>query len=157
MRIVYFRFVLLTALLAATVSGQDRKEGSIPFAFSPQPTNCETNRVRLESYAESFVKTAKDDAVIIAIARLGTGERARELNRVRLYIVRATLVQDLKLAEKQVVTAEGSPVSGYGRIDIYMNGKLMDALLVRRGKALCADCCYPEGRTYTYPVQKTKP
>lgn len=153
MPIAYFRVVFLTVLFAATVSGQD---AAIPFAFSPQPTNCETNHVRLDSYAKYFTRVANDGGVIIAIARLGTGERSRELNRSRLYIVRATLVEDLKLREKDVVMAEGPPVNGYGRVEIYVQGKLVDALLVKRGMALCTDCCYPEGRTYSYPVRKKK-
>ena len=157
MRIAHFRFLLLTAVLAGSVLGQDRADSSIPFAFSPEPTNCETNGVRLDSYAKYFVKSVRSDGgVIIAIARLGTGERASELNRSRLYIIRATLIEDLKLREQDIVTADGAPVNGYGRVEIYMGGKLRDVLLVKRGKALCADCCNREGRKYSYPVQKRK-
>jgi hypothetical protein len=157
MRIAPFRFVLLIAVLAGSVLGQNRADSSIPFAFSTEPTNCETNGVRLDSYAKYFVKAVRSDGgVIIAIARLGTGERSSDLNRSRLYIVRATLIEDLKLREQDIVTAQGTPVNGYGRVEIYMRGKLMDVLLVKRGKALCADCCHPEGRKYSYPVEKRK-
>lgn len=154
MRIVCLSFVLLVALFTGTVITQDRTDSTIPFAFSAKPTDCESNRFRLDAYAKSFRATTNSNGVIIAIARLGSGEHSRELNRSRLYIVRATLIGDLKLREQDVVTAEGERVNGYGRVEIYLGGKLVDTLLVNHGKALCADCCYPEGRRYSYPMQK---
>jgi hypothetical protein len=147
----------MAALVAAPASAQDRPESPIPFAFTAEPTDCESNRLRLEGYAKHFVNAANGEGrVIIAVSRLGTGEQSRALNRIRLYVVRATLIEELKLREQDVVTAEGPPVNGYGRVEIYMGGRLMDALLVNLGKALCADCCYPDGKRYSYPKQKSK-
>jgi hypothetical protein len=91
---------------------------------------------------------------VIAVARLGDGERKAALNDSRLYIVRATLIEDLGLEEREVVTAQGERAKGYGRVDFYVGGRLVDTLLINRGKALCGDCCYPEGRKYLYPHHK---
>jgi hypothetical protein len=157
MRTVLFKIALLVPFFMGSVSAQNQDKLSIPFAFSPKPTNCETNHVRLDSYAKAFRADGSPDGVIIAIARLGTGERSPILNKSRLYVVRATLVGDLKLKEQDVVTAVGNPIEGYGRIEVYLNGKLIDALLVNRGKALCADCCYPEGRKYSYQEPMGRP
>ncbi len=113
MKIVCVTFLLWATLLAGTASVQDPAESPIPFAFSTIPTDCESNRFRLESYAKHFLNRANGEGrVIIAIARLGTGERSRTLNRIRLYVVRATLIDELKLREQDVVTAEGGPVRG---------------------------------------------
>lgn len=157
MNILCLRFVLVAVVLTGTVIGQDRSESPIPLAFSATPTNCETNRARFDGLATYFRSTTNSKSgVLIAIARLGTGERSPKLNRIRLYIVRATLIEDLKLREEEVVTAEGPRVNGFGRVDVYIGGKLVDTLLVNRGKALCADCCFPEGKRYSYPMQKKK-
>jgi len=158
MVISYYKIVLMSALLIGVVVAQDRAEPPIPFAFSQEPANCETNRIRFDSYAKQFRTTVDNHSgVIIAIARLGASERSGGLNRSRLYIVRATLIEDLGLREEDVVTAEGARVNGYGRVEIYIGGKLIDSLLVKHGKALCADCCYPGGRKYLYPKHKKKP
>ncbi len=153
------KFYLLTLLIllmlfARTGVAQDRSGSPVPFAFDSKPTNCEQNHIRFDSYTKYFKNKENSGEVLIAIARLGTGEFSRELNRSRLYIVRATLIEDLGLEEPEVVTAEGERVNGYGRVDIYVGGKLIDALLVNRGKALCGDCCHPEGRKYLYPNHK---
>jgi len=148
-----FCCVLLLGLHCLQIGAQNRAQ-AIPFAFSKEPTNCETNAVKFDSYVKQFRTLANgSNSVLIAIARLGSAERSVALNRSRLYIVRATLIEDLGLREQDVVTAEGPQVKGYGRVDIYLDGKLVDTLLVNRGKALCADCCHPEGRKYLYPNQ----
>ena len=159
MRAACFKLVLLVGLFSVSVAGQNGADSSIPFAFAPQPTNCEQNRFRFESYAALFnrVKERNGGGVLIAVARLGTGERSRNLNRTRLYVVRATLIEDLGLQEPEVVTAEGERVNGLGRIEVYIGGELVDTLLIHRAKGLCADCCYTEGRKYDYPHHKPKP
>ena len=149
-----FCCLVLLGLHCLQIGAQDRVAPVIPFAFSKEPTNCETNAVKFDSYVKQFRTLANgNNTVLIAIAHLGSGERSVTLNRSRLYIVRATLIEDLGLREEDVVTAEGSHVKGYGSVDIYLAGKLVDTLLVNPGKALCADCCHPEGRKYLYPNQ----
>src|SRR5947208_2293972 len=89
MRIVNIKIALLVMFFMGSVSAQDQNNLSIPFAFSSKPTNCETNHVRFDSYAKAFRAGASRDGVIIAVARLGTGERSPVLNKSRLYVVRA--------------------------------------------------------------------
>jgi hypothetical protein len=145
---------MLLGLHCLQIGAQDRVGRVIPFAFSKEPTNCETNAVKFDSYVKQFRTLPNgNNPVLIAIAHLGSGERSVTLNGSRLYIVRATLIEDLGLREQDVVTAEGPQVKGYGRVDLYLEGRLVDSLLVNRGRALCADCCHPEGRKYLYPDQ----
>lgn len=152
------KIVMSVVLCSATALGQERAAASVPFAFAGRPTSCEQNRFKFESYVTLFrsLKQNGDRGVLIAIARLGDGERTTELNRTRLYVVRATLIEDLGLREDEVVTAEAGRVRGYGGVDVYIGGKLVDTLLVNRGKGLCGDCCYPEGRKYSYPHHQPK-
>jgi hypothetical protein len=44
-------------------------------------------------------------------------------------------------AAKMIITAEGEPARGRGRIEIYVVGKLVDVLGVGRGEDLYAGSC----------------
>ncbi len=148
MKITFFAVLLLSRLFGIGPQTQERKS-PIPLAFSKIPSNCEVNRARLEGYVKYFRELpGGDEDVIIVVARLGDGESLSELNRIRLEVVRATLIKELGLREQNVITAYGTKVGGYGRVDIYIGGKFVDSLLANREKALCADCCYPEGKEY---------
>lgn len=106
---------------------------------------------------------AGDDTIIIAIAHLGTGERNPELNRRRLHNVRAYLTTFAwKRPRATVVTAEGEPVNGVGRVNIYVRGGLWASMGVRRNDDLILGICEPdymrsaeETRTF-YPFRDRK-
>lgn len=111
---------------------------------SPQPTlsGCELN----DNYLNNAHHLAGEDGTIIAIARLGTGERSRVLNQRRLHNVRIFLTQfGWHRPPKTVITAEGEPVDGYGRIDLYVRGLLWASLAVRRNQDLIVGSCEPDG------------
>ena len=98
---------------------------------------CESNIARLDRiYSE-----AGSDGLVIAIARLGDGEQSRRLNQRRLHNVRLYLEKVRGRAPKTIIIAEGKPVRGRGRVEIYVGGKLMDVLGVRRGEDLYAGSC----------------
>jgi hypothetical protein len=96
------------------------------------------------------------DGVVIAVARLGDGEYRQELNRRRLQNVLTGLTDNLGLREERVVLASGGRVRGYGRVEIYVGGKLVDALLVDRGRDLCVDCCDIDERYYPHRRDKSR-
>lgn len=121
--------------------------------------NCEMN-INLLSNAHHL---AGDDTIIIAVARLGTGERNPELNRRRLHNVKAYLTTfGWKRLPETVVTAEGERLNGYGRIDIYVRGGHWATLAVRRNQDLIVGLCEPDymrGREETmtfYPFRDRK-
>lgn len=121
--------------------------------------NCEMN-IHLLDTAHHL---AGDDTVIVAVARLGTGERNSELNRRRLHNVKAYLTSfGWKRPRETVVTAEGERVDGYGRIEIYVRGGHWATLAVRRNGDLIVGLCEPdymrgreENRTF-YPFRDRK-
>lgn len=147
------RCALLSLFLASQAIAQASSTSIIPSAFSEVTTNCELNAAKLDSYVKYFKALGDTQgSVFIAIARRGDQER----NRERLNVIRAALIEDYNLSEEEVVTAEGSPIKGFGRVEIYLAGGLVDTLLVHREKALCLDCCHPEGRKYLYPNHPKK-
>jgi hypothetical protein len=92
---------------------------------------------------------AGKDGVVIAIARLGTGEVSKGLSRRRLENVRVYL-RDQGLSEERLIVAEGEKLKGYGRVEMYVAGKLIKSLLANRNKDLCVDCCDIDERYYPY-------
>lgn len=123
----------------------------------PKPTlgNCEDN-VSLLSQAHHL---AGADGTIIAIARLGDGERSRELSARRLHNVRVFLTEfGWQRAPETVITAEGSRAKGYGRVEVYVKGWLFAILAVKNNQDLLVGSCEPanlrpvkaEGNLYPY-------
>ena len=122
--------------------------------FDQRPYNCEGNSLRLDLLRNKSIST--DQKKIIAIARLGTGESSRELNRRRLYTVRAYLTA-MGLFPQSLVTAEGDRVRGFGRIDVYVGGDLVEVLPVDRCKDLPVGICdnsLEDRRLYQLPKKR---
>ena len=140
--------------LGCPVIAQGQSESPVSYEFSIKPTNCEINIIRMEAVTKHAVQEIANGGVIIAIARLGDGERLREINQRRLHNVWVYLTAYQSFAPKKVITAEGDRASGYGRVELYVGGKLVDALLIDRGKDLCVECCDGDERYYPYLKDK---
>ena len=69
---------------------------------------------------------------IILIARLGNGENKAELNRRRLYNAKTYLTESWKREPKTIIVAQGEQAKGYGRIEVYIKGMLVDVIAVKR-------------------------
>ena len=70
----------------------------------------------------------------IMIARRGTGEKAPNLIRARFDYVEDYLTRK----QVQYLFAEGSPIKGYGRMEIYIGGRLTTSIPVEKNaKRLC--------------------
>lgn len=119
------------------------------------PDNCEGNAYRLD-VVRNKSRGSGENKMTIAIARLGTGEKSRELNRRRLYTVRAYLTA-MGLSSQNLVTAEGERVQGYGRIEVYIGGELVELLRVKRCKDLHVGICdndLDDKRRYQLPRKR---
>jgi hypothetical protein len=136
------------------VSAQSSQQS---YAFSEKPRDCEINLVRLEQVRNLVTQGNNPGSLVIAIGRLGDGERSQELNRRRLENVLTALTKNLGLTKNGVIVASGQRARGYGRVEFYVGGKLIDALLIMPGKDLCVDCCDIDPRYYPYRKgKKTK-
>jgi hypothetical protein len=94
---------------------------------------CDSNIARLDNW-----DSRAGDELVIAIARLGDGERERVLNRRRLHNVRLYLETVRGRDPKKIVTAEGERAQGRGRVEIYVGGKLADVMGMGRNEDFAA-------------------
>ena len=119
------------------------------------PENCEQNSASLDNMRYVAQEGSDRNSLVIAIARLGNGETSRELNRRRLHYLRVHW-GDYGLPAGRLILAEGERVNGYGRVEIYVSGKLFDVFLMERGRDFCVDCCGPDDRLYPDRVKKRR-
>jgi hypothetical protein len=128
------------SLLIAPVSNRESSLASAEtFQTEVRPINCEHNIARLD-----IAHDKAGNGLIILIARLGDGEFNQEFNRRRLHSARKYLSAYAVRAEEMIITAEGERVRGYGRVEIYVEGKLFDILAVRRNADLSVGSCEPQ-------------
>jgi hypothetical protein len=103
-----------------------------------KPQNCESDI----SILDAASRKAGEDGLIIAIARLGQGERARSVSHRRLHNIRVYLTEwNGRRDPKTVVIAEGERTSGYGGIELYVGGRLFHTLLAHPNADLIVGSC----------------
>ena len=126
------------------VLGQDKIGTNKSFLkqIAASPTNCEDNIAVLDAAS----KLASSDSLIIAIARLGDRENRKDLNQRRLHNVRMYLTEFTGRDIQSIITAEGKSVQGYGRIELYVNGKHFHSILIMTNLDLAVGECSFEGR-----------
>jgi hypothetical protein len=152
----YLLLLLSIPVMTFSLAAQESSEQS-KLALQPEaPQNCEENIFSMETFARITQEQTKDGGVLIAVARLGKGEKSREFNRRRLYNVREYLKDRAGIPPARVVVAEGERASGLGRIEFYLGGKMVGRLLVARNKDLCLICCDDYGPYYPQK-DNTKP
>jgi hypothetical protein len=106
-----------------------------------KPTNCENHIKMLEGAND----VAGKDGLIILIARPGTGDTKPEISGRRLYSARAYLTDYLRVrSPRTIVTGVGDKVEGYGRLEIYVAGRLYQVLAIRANAELSVGSCEPE-------------
>ena len=124
-------------------NGQEKVESSTipPSQIETKPTNCEFNI----SVLTGAHRAAGEAGLVIMIARLGSGEGRRGLNHRRLHNARTFLVEFGHRNPQTIVTAEGQPVDGYGRVELYAGGKLFHVLMTNPNDDLAVGACSFEG------------
>ena len=96
------------------------------------------------SVLDGLGQKTRADELIIVIARLGDGERGQNLNHRRSHNVRAYLTQLYKHHPETIIVAEGERAKGFGRVELYVGGKLFDFLKLRRNSDLFVGTCYAD-------------
>ena len=148
----YPTLVLLLWLIVSSSTGnaQDRPGWPKPWGILEKPLGCEENMIYMEAAATLTSEESQRDKVLIVVARLGDHERFQGLNRRRLHNLRVNLTENLRVDPQRLVMTSGEKVRGNGRVEFYLGGKLIGALLVARGKDLCVDCCDIDERYYPH-------
>ena len=107
---------------------------------NPKPTNCESHIAVLEAANHDAGK----DGLIILIGRLGTGDNKPDLNRHRLHSARAYLTDYISArSTNTVIIADGEKVEGYGRIEVYVGGKLYYVFAIKANADFAVGSCEP--------------
>ena len=134
--------LLLIYAITTVAQEQSRPAGSAPTKMETKPTNCEFHIATLDAAHDQ----AGRDGLLIVIARLGDGEQHRQdLNRRRLHNVRTYLLEFAHRSPGTIITAEGERVKGYGRVELYVGGKLFYVLMIRPNADLAVGGCSFEG------------
>jgi hypothetical protein len=136
-----FEFILvivLTIFFVPAICAQDD-----PFIDRPI-LSCEDSQARLDRILMQF-ETQKDPRfVLVIIARLGDGEQLLETSEKRLHNAREYFLvrhESPILASSRIVTALGERISGPGRLEFYVSGRLFDRIPIKRNQNICVDCC----------------
>ena len=104
------------------------------------PTGCELNSSTLSNVHHELTAIGPDSLVIV-VARLGDHEKSAKLNLRRLQDVKSYLVGAWKRSAKTLVLTQGERVSGFGRVEFYIGGRLFDRIVLRRNGDLMLDKC----------------
>lgn len=144
--------VLGLVMLVAESIGYAQDRSTAMRLVQTTPGGCELNAAALDSVRNEALEEVRGNGVVIVIARLGNSETSRVHNRRRLLAVKNYLSK-YGLTSQRVITAEGERMSGYGRVELYVDGKLRTALLANRNRALCVECCDTNGVEF-YPYRR---
>lgn len=136
-------FALLVFCITSLVVAQ--KEERFPtrqqseFADA-RPNYCWYNELHL-AYISQGIPT---DKTIIVIARLGDRDLKPNLNKRRLHNIRAYLTQavseQFRREPQTIILAEGEPVKGFGQVEFYLDGRLIEVLKLHRNSDFVIDC-----------------
>jgi hypothetical protein len=117
---------------------ENRSKPAEAYSSPTSPVNCEDVTAYVET-AMVMAQEAGEDSHLIIIARLGDGERSRKLNLDRVNTVKAFM----RRWRGRSVVAEGGRVKGFGRLEIYVGGKQVFILPLRRNaKVDFRSCMY---------------
>ena len=100
---------------------------------SATPNNCEDALLHLDVTALEARK--EREGYIIVIARLGDGEKSQRLSQRRL---KAATDYLRSKARNKVVAAHGERLKGFGRLELYVGGRLLYSLAYPRNGII--DC-----------------
>lgn len=135
-RITFLLFLLFSCWIIA-LPQKSQKTNHVPLDPPQRPVNCETAQAYIN---DALILYSKDKSgYFIIIAKLGTGESARDINLGRLNSVRTYIYQFE--TPIQTVFAEAGNKNGFGAIEIYINGDLLYSLPVAKRKILDLRSC----------------
>lgn len=144
-------FAMLVLTLPATGLGQNQA-GVVEL----KSAGCEIDEANFNVVRVDALEGLGTDGFLIAVARLGSGDKKRNLNHLRLSATKQWL-NNAAFPLNKVILAEGERVNGAGRVEFYIGGKLTHIILPAPNFGLCVECCNPRPEDFTsYRRRKKK-
>lgn len=148
------RFTLLMLAFTAPCLGQQSRPIGSPQVM--EAGNCEIDAANFDSIRLDARSGVGEDEWLIVVARLGSGDTRANLNSHRLYAVKEHLSKSERgIPAGKIVLAEGEKVSGNGKVEFYIDGKLTHVITTIKNQGICIECCNPDPRDFTR-VRKKK-
>lgn len=139
--LIFLTLVSLVSVVAA------QKQFSGRWGIPEKPYECEQNAAEMEQVLVVMKNEPNPKGVLVLIARLGTGETDRWLNKRRLFNI-SERYKVLGVPAEKIVVAEGENVNDFGRVEIYWNGELLGALAAHKERRICLNCCESDEKLY---------
>ena len=147
MKLFYQTTFLVSLLFCVALSVAAQKEEVFPTRqlsefVDAKPDTCAYTHYKVDILTQN---TPKDKALIV-IARLSDKDLKPNLNKRRLHNIRAYLTQavgeQFRRDPQTIILAEGEPVKGYGQVEFYLDGRLVEVLKARWNSDLNFADCY---------------
>lgn len=110
--------------------------------------SCEIDESNFNVVMVDALGKSNESGFLIAIARLGRGDKSPSLNRKRLAATKEWMGR-AAFPMNRLILAEGERVSGNGRVEFYVGGALTHVILPRANQGLCTQCCQPAPGSFT--------
>lgn len=144
------RSVFLMALWLIPVCAGQGGESARPVVG--RDNHCEENRSFFD-----YIHVEAGNEPLIIIARLGEREQGRALNWRRLHNIREYFTYFREIPEQNIIVAEGEPIKGRGRVEVYLRGQLVAVFIVGPNQDLSGVECEAVKNIRFYPWRKKSP
>ena len=139
--------VSLLSITANASAQQPQPPAPDPTDYA-RPTSCAVRTVVIGGIGDSVAPAE----LIFVVARPGEGETRARLGRRRLYNVRVYwtefLPPETRRRPETIILGEGEKVAGFGRLEFYSGGKLLEVMRLMRNADLFIGECYPPDDSY---------
>src|SRR5574341_132531 len=148
---------MIGIIIAATAFSQQKEQSTTKATPNPEPyksrgRDSEVNGAILD---DLYHEANASDGTVFIISRLGKGERDQRLHERRLHnVIERFTYSGRRFSRAQIVVTIGERVSGKGRAEVYINGRLRFISEIDRGKAIMVYCC--EAFPVYYPWYRGK-
>lgn len=145
MKALYQTILLVLTLFCVAFSIGAQKDEIFPTRqqsefVNARPEYCWSDQLKLDGIKQHI----PTDKTIIVIARLGDKDLKPNLNKKRLHNVRTylTLGESYKHTEESIILAEGESIKGYGQVEFYLDGRLIEVIKARQNSVIAVPDCY---------------
>jgi hypothetical protein len=142
--------MLLSVFLFTAVSAQNQTE-----IVELKSAGCEIDESNFSVVENASREIRSGNGFLIAVARLGDGDKARNLNQQRLNAAKQWLVGKAHFPANKLILAEGEKISVNGRVEFYIGGVLTHIVFPKPNVGLCWECCNPQPEDFA-PRRKSR-